>query len=223
MNPAALKANLGDLPRGGDIIVNTDEFTKRNLTKVGYGGSPLEDGSLAAYNFHAVPITSMTVKALEDFEHHPQGRRAGQEHVRARPAVLALRPARRRAPSSSSRPSSPASPRSWRPTSPPSRPAGTTARPPRRSRSSTRSSPPRLAPGTYRNITGNLALAYGLVAASQRSGLPLFLGSYPITPASDILHELSKHKRFGVRTFQAEDEIAASARRSARRSAARWP
>ena len=95
-----------------------------------------------------------------------------------------------------------------RPTSRPSRPAGTTARPPRRSRSSTRSSRPACRRAPYRNITGNTALAYGLVAAGQLAGLPLFLGSYPITPASDILHELSKHKRFGVRTFQAEDEIA---------------
>ena len=86
--------------------------------------------------------------------------------------------------------------------------AGTSARPPRRSRSAYEVKPAPLPPGTYRNISGNLALAYGLIAASQRSGLPLFLGAYPITPASDILHELSKHKRFGVRTFQAEDEIA---------------
>ena len=95
MNPAALKANLDDVPRGADIIANTDEFTKRNLAKVGYQANPLEDGSLEAYRLHAIPITSVTVKALEDFDITPQGRRAGEEHVRARPAVVAVQPARR--------------------------------------------------------------------------------------------------------------------------------
>ena len=90
MNPAALKANIKDLPRGGDLIVNTDEFTKRNLTKVGYEVSPLEDDSLEQFNVHPVPITSMTVKALESVRHHEKGRRASQEHVRARHALLAV-------------------------------------------------------------------------------------------------------------------------------------
>ena len=209
MNPAALKANLGDLPRGADIIVNTDEFTKRNLAKVGYAANPLDDGSLDAYSVHPVGLTSMTVEALKDFDISQEGRRAGQEHVRPRAAVLALPPPTEGTVAFLEHEVRQATSRSWRPTSPPSRRAGTSARPPRTSRSPTRSSRPRSRPGTYRNISGNLALAYGLVAASQRSGLPLFLGSYPITPASDILHELSKHKRFGVRTFQAEDEIAA--------------
>jgi len=207
MNPAALKANLGDLPRGADIIANTDEFTKRNLSRVGYGESPLEDGSLTAYNIHAVPITSMTVKALEEFEiTRKDAERAKnmfalgllswlynrplegtikflQSKFAAKPEIMKANVAAFQA--------------GWN--------YGETTE---AFSVQYEVKPANLEPGTYRNITGNLALAYGLVAASRRSGLPLFLGSYPITPASDILHELSKLKRFGVRTFQAEDEIA---------------
>jgi 2-oxoglutarate ferredoxin oxidoreductase subunit alpha len=207
MNPAALKANLVDLPRGADIIANTDEFSKRNLSRVGYGESPLEDGSLAAYNIHAVPITSMTVKALEEFEiTRKDAERAKnmfalgllswlynrplegtikflQSKFAAKPEIMKANVAAFQA--------------GWN--------YGETTE---AFSVQYEVKPANLEPGTYRNITGNLALAYGLVAASRRSGLPLFLGSYPITPASDILHELSKLKRFGVRTFQAEDEIA---------------
>jgi 2-oxoglutarate ferredoxin oxidoreductase subunit alpha len=209
MNPAALKANIKDLPRGGDLIVNTDEFTKRNLTKVGYEGTPLEDNSLEPYNVHAVPITSMTVKALEAFDiTRKDAERAKnmfalgmlswlydrpadgtlsflKAKFAGKPEIMAANVAAFQA--------------GWN--------FGETTE-----AFSVRYEvmPAPLAPGTYRNISGNTALAYGLVAASQLAGLPLFLGSYPITPASDILHELAKHKRFGVRTFQAEDEIAAS-------------
>jgi 2-oxoglutarate/2-oxoacid ferredoxin oxidoreductase subunit alpha len=207
MNPAALKANLGDLPRGADIIANTDEFSKRNLSRVGYGESPLEDGSLTAYNIHAVPITSMTVKALEEFEiTRKDAERAKnmfalgllswlynrplegtikflQSKFAAKPEIMKANVAAFQA--------------GWN--------YGETTE---AFSVQYEVKPAHLEAGTYRNITGNLALAYGLVAASRRSGLPLFLGSYPITPASDILHELSKLKRFGVRTFQAEDEIA---------------
>jgi len=207
MNPAALKANLVDLPRGADIIANTDEFSKRNLSRVGYGESPLEDGSLAAYNVHAVPITSMTVKALEEFEiTRKDAERAKnmfalgllswlynrplegtikflQSKFAAKPEIMKANVAAFQA--------------GWN--------YGETTE---AFSVQYEVKPAHLEPGTYRNITGNLGLAYGLVAASRRSGLPLFLGSYPITPASDILHELSKLKRFGVRTFQAEDEIA---------------
>ena len=208
MNPAALKANIKDLPRGRDLIVNTDEFTKRNLTKVGYEGSPLEDNSLEPYNVHAVPITSMTVKALEDYEiTRKDAERAKnmfalgmlswlydrpaegtlsflKAKFASKPEIMAANVAAFRA--------------GWN--------FGETTE-----AFSVRYEvkPAPLKPGTYRNISGNTALAYGLVAASQLAGLPLFLGSYPITPASDILHELAKHKRFGVRTFQAEDEISA--------------
>jgi 2-oxoglutarate ferredoxin oxidoreductase subunit alpha len=208
MNPAALKANIKDLPRGGDLIVNTDEFTKRNLTKVGYQGSPLEDDSLEQYNLHVVPITSMTVKALEDFDiTRKDAERAKnmfalgllswlydrpadgtlsflKAKFASKPEIMAANVAAFQA--------------GWN--------YGETTE-----AFSVRYEvkPAPLTPGTYRNISGNTALAYGLVAASQLAGLPLFLGSYPITPASDILHELARHKRFGVRTFQAEDEIAA--------------
>ena len=208
MNPAALKANVKDLPRGGDLIVNTDEFTKRNLTKVGYQVSPLEDGSLEQYNVHAVPITSMTVKALESFDiTRKDAERAKnmfalgmlswlydrpgdgtlsflKAKFASKPEIMAANLAAFQA--------------GWNF-------GETTEAFPARYEVK----PAPLTPGTYRNISGNTALAYGLIAASQLAGLPLFLGSYPITPASDILHELAKHKRFGVRTFQAEDEIAA--------------
>jgi 2-oxoglutarate ferredoxin oxidoreductase subunit alpha len=208
MNPAALKANIKDLPRGGDLIVNTDEFTKRNLTKVGYEGSPLEDDSLAQYNVHAVPITSMTVKALESFEiTRKDAERAKNMFALGmlswlydRPAegTLAFLKAKFAAKPEIMQANVAAFQAGWN--------FGETTE-----AFSVRYEvkPAPLSRGTYRNISGNTALAYGLITASQLSGLPLFLGSYPITPASDILHELAKHKRFGVRTFQAEDEIAA--------------
>ena len=209
MNPAALKANIKDLPRGGDLIVNTDEFTKRNLTKVGYETNPVEDGSLDQYKVYAMPITSMTVKALEDFDitrkdaeraknmfalgmlswlyDRPADSTLGflKAKFAKKPEIMAANVAAFQA--------------GWN--------FGETTE-----AFSVRYEvkPAKLKVGTYRNISGNTALAYGLIAASQLAGLPLFLGSYPITPASDILHELAKHKRFGVRTFQAEDEIAAA-------------
>jgi len=207
MNPAALKANLKDLPRGADIIVDTDEFTSRNLTKVGYDANPLEDDSLVAYNLHPLGLTSMTVAALKGFDvtkkeaeraknmfalglltwlfNRPsEGTIAFLEAKFGRkPNILEANIAAFRA--------------GWN--------FGETTED---FAVSYEIKPAPQAPGTYRNVSGNLALSYGLIAASQLTGLPLFLGSYPITPASDILHELSKHKRFGVRTFQAEDEIA---------------
>jgi 2-oxoglutarate ferredoxin oxidoreductase subunit alpha len=207
MNPAALKANIDDLPRGADIIANTDEFTKRNLGKVGYESNPLEDGSLDAYQVHAIPLTSVTVKALEDFDVTRKDAERAKNmfalgllswlynrpvegtlrfldaRFAARPEILAANKAAFQA--------------GWN--------YGETTED---FSVQYEVQPAKLQPGTYRNISGNTALAYGLVAASRRSGLPLFLGSYPITPASDILHELSKLKRFGVRTMQAEDEIS---------------
>jgi 2-oxoglutarate ferredoxin oxidoreductase subunit alpha len=207
MNPAALKANLPEVPRGADIIANTDEFTKRNLSRVGYETNPLEDGSLANYNLHPVPITSMTVKALEEFEiTRKDAERAKnmfalglvswlynrpvettiaflESKFAARPEIMKANIAAFQA--------------GWN--------YGETTE---EFAVRYEVQPAHLEPGTYRNITGNLALAYGLITAARLAGLPLFLGSYPITPASDILHELAKHKRFGVRTFQAEDEIS---------------
>ena len=144
MNPAALKANLRDLPRGATIIVNTDEFTKRNLSKVGYVESPLDDGSLDELR-RAPGRPDLDRRRGPRLVHRPdpQGEGAREEHVRARPALVALHPADGRAPRRSSRRSSPTSPRSSRPTSPPCAPASTTARPPRTSRSPTRSRRPR--------------------------------------------------------------------------------
>jgi 2-oxoglutarate ferredoxin oxidoreductase subunit alpha len=207
MNPAALKANIKDLPHNGDLIVNTDEFTQRNLGKVGYASNPLEDGSLDNYRVHAIALTSLTVEALQEFElTRKEAERAKnmfalglmswlfnrptdgtirflEGKFRARPEIAAANIAAFK--------------------------AGYNYGETTESFSvSYEVKPAKLAPGTYRNVSGNTALAYGLIAASRLSGLPLFLGAYPITPASDILHELSKHKAFGVRTFQAEDEIA---------------
>jgi len=207
MNPAALKSQIADLPAGGDLIVNTDEFTPRNLSKVGYAANPLEDDSLSAYQVHSIPLTSLTVKALADFSIS----RKDAERAKNMFALGLL---------------------SWLY----NRPIETTlaflerkfAKTPELAKANVTAfnagwsfgetteaftvryevKPAVMPRGLYRNITGNTALAYGLIAASVQSELPLFLGSYPITPASDILHELAKHKRFGVRTFQAEDEIA---------------
>ncbi|WP_433506269.1 2-oxoacid:acceptor oxidoreductase subunit alpha [Pseudonocardia halophobica] len=207
MNPAALKANLADLPAGGVIIVNTDEFTKRNLTKVGYQANPLVDDSLADFQVHEVAMATLTRGALEDtglskkdaeraknmfalgllswMYHRPHEgtERFLREKFARRPDlaeanILAFR-------------------------------AGHAYGETTEAFAVTYEvAPAKLEPGTYRQITGNTAMAYGIVAAGQTTGLPVFLGSYPITPASDILHELSKHKAFGVTTFQAEDEIA---------------
>jgi 2-oxoglutarate ferredoxin oxidoreductase subunit alpha len=207
MNPAALKANLPDVPRGAEIIVDTDEFTKRALAKVGYAADPLGDGSLSGYHLHKVPLTTLTLEALKE-----SGlQRKDAERAKNMFALGLL---------------------SWmyhRPTEGTEKFLRTKfAKKPAIAEANIKAfragwnfgettedfavsyevPPAKLPAGTYRNISGNLALSYGLIAAAERSGLPLFLGSYPITPASDILHELSKHKNFGVRTFQAEDEIA---------------
>ena len=206
MNPAALKANLGDVPRGADIIANTDEFTKRNLARVGYQASPLDDGSLDGYNVHAVPVTSMTVKALEEFDiSRKEAERAKNMFALGLLSWLYNRPPESTLKFLESKFA----------TKPEIMKANIAAFRAGWNYGETTEAfsvqyevkPAAVKPGIYRNITGNTALAYGLVSASRRSGLPLFLGSYPITPASDILHELSKLKRFGVRTFQAEDEI----------------
>jgi 2-oxoglutarate/2-oxoacid ferredoxin oxidoreductase subunit alpha len=207
MNPAALKANLRDVPRGADIIANTDEFTKRNLGKVGYAASPLEDGSLDAYQLHAIPITSITVKALENFDiSRKDAERSKNMFALGLLSWLYNRPVEGTMRYLDSRfgklpvilaANKAAFTAGWN--------YGETTE---AFSVQYEVAPAVIAPGTYRNITGNTAMAIGLVAASRRSGLPLFLGSYPITPASDILHELSRLKRFGVRTFQAEDEIS---------------
>jgi 2-oxoglutarate/2-oxoacid ferredoxin oxidoreductase subunit alpha len=206
MNPAALKANLGDVPRGADIIANTDEFTKRNLARVGYQSSPLEDGSLDGYNVHAVPVTSMTVKALEEFDiSRKEAERAKNMFALGLLSWLYNRPPESTLKFLESKFA--AKPEIMKANIAAFRAGWNYGETTEAFSVQYEVKPAAVKPGIYRNITGNTALAYGLVAASRRSGLPLFLGSYPITPASDILHELSKLKRFGVRTFQAEDEI----------------
>jgi 2-oxoglutarate ferredoxin oxidoreductase subunit alpha len=207
MNPAALRANLGDLRRGGTVVVDRDAFTKRNLAKVGYPASPLEDGSLESYQVHAVPLTSLTVEALA-------GQGLGRKDAERAKNMFALGLL------------------SWLY----SRPTASTraflerrfAKRPEILAANLRAlaagwafgettetfairyevAPAPAPTGRYRNVTGNAALAYGLVAATHKAGLRLVLGSYPITPASDVLHTLSGLKRFGVTTLQAEDEIA---------------
>ena len=209
MNPAALKANLKDLPRGMDLIVNTDEFTKRNLVKVGYQQNPLEDGSLEGYKLHPVPLTSLTVKALEDQSISRKDAERAKNmfalgllswlYGRPSEGTLSFLEAKFGKKPEIYKANVTAFQAGWN--------YGETTED-----FSVRYEvkPAPIAPGKYRNITGNTALAYGLIAAGQLAELPLFLGSYPITPASDILHELAKHKKFGIRTFQAEDEISAA-------------
>ena len=207
MNPAALKANIADLPRGSDLIVNTDEFTKRNLEKVGYTENPLDDDSLAAYRVHPIALTSMTVEALKEFDiTKKEAERAKNMFALGMLLWLYHRPTEGTIDFL----------RKKFANKPEIMNANIAAFEAGWSFGETTEEfsvqyevkPAAMPAGTYRNITGNLALSYGLIAASEQSGLKLFLGSYPITPASDILHELSKHKRFGVMTFQAEDEIA---------------
>ena len=209
MNPAALKANVRDVPKGATIIVDTDAFNDRTLQKAGYPVNPLEDGSLGDYHLHEVALTSMTVGALKGIEGVTPREAERSKNFFA----LGLM--------------------SWlyhRPTD------GTIdfiskkfAKRPEIVEANTRAfragwnygetsedfavsyeiAPAPLAPGTYRQITGNTAISYGLIAAAKLAKLPLFLGAYPITPASSILEELAGRKEFGVVTFQAEDEIAA--------------
>jgi 2-oxoglutarate ferredoxin oxidoreductase subunit alpha len=212
MNPAALKAYLKDLPPGGDLIVNTDAFTGGNLKKAGYATDPLTDGTLDKYRVHRVPLTSMTISAVNATEGvagsvnkkeaeraknmfalglmswlYNRSTKTTEDFLQAkfgkRPEIALANIAALR--------------------------AGFNYGETTESFSvNYEVAPARMSPGTYRRISGNVALSYGLIAAGELTGLPLFLGSYPITPASDILHELSKYKQFGVRTFQAEDEIA---------------
>jgi 2-oxoglutarate ferredoxin oxidoreductase subunit alpha len=208
MNPAALMANVSDLPRGGLIIANSDEFTKRNLAKVGYEGNPLENDELSDYVVQAVPMTTLTLGAVEEIgASKKDGQRAKNmfalgllswmygrelEHSEAfirekfarkpdvaEANVLALKAG-------------------WNYGETTEAFAGIVYE----------VAPAKLKSGEYRQISGNTALAYGIVTAGHLSDLQVVLGTYPITPASDILHELSKHKNFNVLTFQAEDEIA---------------
>jgi len=209
MNPAALKANLDLIDRGGTIIVNEDAFTQRNLEKAGYTSDPLTDGTLEGYRVYQVPMTTITIRATEELGiAKKEGERAKNmfalgllSWMFGRPTEVTLR---------------------WLDSKFANKPQilqanvaafkagynfGETTE---LFATSFRVRPAPARPGTYRNISGAAALAWGLVAASERSGVPLFYASYPITPASELLHELSRLKNFGVRTLQAEDEIAAA-------------
>ena len=211
MNPAALKANLPDMKPGTTLIVDSHDFTGRNLTKAGYAENPLETegaGSLEQdYTLNVVDLTGMTVEAVKEFGlSRKDASRAKNmfalgllSWMYGRPIETTITFLERRFAKA-----------------PDIRDANVTAFKAGWNFGETTEAfavqyeikPAPMSAGTYRNITGNLALAYGLVAGGVQSGLPIFLGTYPITPASDVLHELSKHKRFGITTFQAEDEIA---------------
>jgi 2-oxoglutarate/2-oxoacid ferredoxin oxidoreductase subunit alpha len=207
MNPAALKANLGDVPAGGTVLVNTDEFTKRNLVKVGYAANPLEDGSLDGYHLLPVAMATLTHGALADSRvSKKDAERCKNMFTLGLLSWLYGRPTERtesflRTKFAKKPDLAEANVLAFR--------AGWNYGETTEAFATTYEvAPASFPPGEYRQITGNVALAYGIVAAGQCSGLPVFLGSYPITPASDILHELSKHKNFNVTTMQAEDEIA---------------
>ncbi|MGQ0520178.1 MAG: 2-oxoacid:acceptor oxidoreductase subunit alpha [Actinomycetota bacterium] len=207
MNPAALRANITDVEPGSTLIVNVDAFEERNLAKAGYAANPLTDGSLAGFTVYEVPITSMTLEATKpsgaksrDAERSKNFFALGlvswmytrptdvtlkwiEEKFKDKPMVAEANTLAFKAGYNFGETAELFAPHHIKPTT--------------------------FSPGTYTNVTGNAALAWGLIAAGQLAQLPLFLASYPITPASDILHELSRYKNFGVRTIQAEDEIAA--------------
>jgi len=208
MNPAALRANVGDVPAGGAIVVNEDAFTKQNLAKAGYEANPLEDGSLNDFNVFEIPVGKLNARALEGLDMSTKQvdltknffalgvmfwlfERSMDPTIKWIEKKFAARPV-----------IAEANLRALK--------AGyafgeTTEI----FHTSFRVKPAKLPAGTYRNITGNEAASLGFVAATKLADRELFYGSYPITPASEILHQLSTYKHFGVRTFQAEDEIAA--------------
>jgi 2-oxoglutarate/2-oxoacid ferredoxin oxidoreductase subunit alpha len=208
MNPAALKANIQDMPPGSTLLVNEDAFEKRNLDKAGYGANPVEDGSLSAYRILQVPMTSITLESTKELGVKPRDAERSKNFfalgllswMYTRPIDPIVEWINERFGSK-----------------PMVRDANLAAFKAGYHFGETAElfdhpweiPPAELPAGRYRNITGNVALAYGLITASQSSKLPIVYASYPITPASDILHELSRHKNFGVRTLQAEDEIGA--------------
>jgi 2-oxoglutarate ferredoxin oxidoreductase subunit alpha len=208
MNPAALRTNVGDLPKGGTLIVDRDAFTDRNLTKAGYAANPLEDGSLADFHVHDIALTSMTLEALKEVDvTKREAERAKNMFALGLMSWLYHRPTEGTiefiAKKFASKPAiAEANTKAFQAGYAFGETTETFA-------VSYEVKPAKLKPGVYRNVTGNQALALGLIAASVQSKLPLFLGAYPITPASGILEELARYKEFGVRTFQAEDEIAA--------------
>jgi 2-oxoglutarate ferredoxin oxidoreductase subunit alpha len=213
-NPAALKVNLGDLPPNAVIVVNRDAFEEIDLRKAGFAKDPLEDGSLSAFQVFKVPITTLTLKALDSISFAEKDRLKKERCKNyfalgmlywfySRPLETTLRAIERQF---SRRAEGDLLVKANQTAL---RAGHAYAEASEAFRSPFEVPPAKVSPGWYRNVSGNEALAMGLVAASRLAGLPLFYGSYPITPASEILHELAKHKNFDVRTFQAEDEIAA--------------
>ncbi|HEV2874450.1 MAG TPA: 2-oxoacid:acceptor oxidoreductase subunit alpha, partial [Thermoleophilaceae bacterium] len=210
MNPAALITQVGAVEKGGTVIVNEDGFTDHNLRKAGYASNPLEDDSLDDYQLFPVPMTSMTVRATDGIEGITSRDAARCKNLFALGLVSWMygRP---------TQPSVDWIAKKFEDT-PPVRDANLAAFRAGYNFGETAEllavhyevEPAPAPPGTYRNVNGTQALALGLIAASVQSGLQLFLASYPITPASELLHALSRHRRFGVHTIQAEDEIAAA-------------
>jgi 2-oxoglutarate/2-oxoacid ferredoxin oxidoreductase subunit alpha len=209
MNPAALKANIRDLEKGGVVIANEDAFVDRNLEKAGYTSDPLSDGSLDGFQIYKVPMTSITLRATEGTDiSKKEAERAKNMFALGLVSWMYGRPTEVTI--------------SWLEKKFKNKPeilqgnlaafrAGYNFGETTELFAHTYEvKPAPAAPGTYKNVNGSAALAWGLIAASVKSGLPIFYASYPITPASELLHELSRHKNFGVKTLQAEDEIAAA-------------
>jgi 2-oxoglutarate ferredoxin oxidoreductase subunit alpha len=208
MNPAALKTNVGDLPPGGALIVNSDAFTQANLNKAAYAANPLTDGSLNQYTTFEIPISTLNERSLEGLEMTTKQKDLTKNFFAL--GIMFWLYERSMEPTLH-----------WIDSKFSARPVIAEAN--KRAlqagyafgettemfHTHFRVRPAKLDPGTYRNITGNEATALGFLTASKLADRPLFYGSYPITPASDILHQLSGYKTFGVKTFQAEDEIAA--------------
>ena len=207
MNPAGLKANMALLEKGATIILNIDAFDERSIAKAGYAVNPLEDGSLGQFRVYEVPMTTITTEVGKEAGVKPRdAERSKNFFALGLVSWLYSRPVDGtvgwiEAKFAKNDLVKEANLRAFRA----GYDFGETAELFDARYEVAKSN---FAPGEYTNITGNTALAWGLIAAAQQSSLPLFLGSYPITPASDILHELSKHKEFDIRTFQAEDEIA---------------
>ncbi|HUD69236.1 MAG TPA: 2-oxoacid:acceptor oxidoreductase family protein, partial [Acidimicrobiales bacterium] len=208
MNPAGLKANLSMLEPGATVIVNADAFNERAFAKAGYASDPLHDGTLGSYTVYEVPMTSITQEVCKEAGVKPRdAERSKNFFALGLVSWLYSRPVDQTVAWIESRFAAietvkEANLRAFRA----GYDFGETAEL-FDSRYEVEAAP--FDAGEYANVTGNTALSWGLITAAQKASLPLFLGSYPITPASDILHELSKRKEFGVRTFQAEDEIAA--------------
>jgi 2-oxoglutarate ferredoxin oxidoreductase subunit alpha len=207
MNPAALKANLADVKRGGTLILNESAFTPQNVTRAGYATNPIEDGSLDGYRAYVVPVSRLTQLALQDSGLSVKDVQRSTNMWAlglmfwmfgrpVEPEIAAIQKKFAKKPAIAD-----ANVKAFR--------AGYNYGETAELFDSSYTVPPaRIRPGTYRNIVGNVATAIGMATAARLAGLKLFLGSYPITPASDILHELSHHKQHGIVTHQAEDEIA---------------